>query len=134
MSILLIIIHITVCIALIMIVLLQTGKGADMGAAFGGGSSQTLFGSTGASTFLSKATTAAAIIFMVTSLGLAYLSSHRTGESIVTGTPAPVESQAAPATTTPPATGSGDAPSATGSGDAPPSTGSGDASPSKPAE
>ena len=134
MSILLIIIHIIVCIALIMIVLLQTGKGADMGAAFGGGSSQTLFGSTGASTFLSKATTAAAIIFMVTSLGLAYLSSHRTGESIVTGTPAPVENQAAPATTTPPATGGGDAPSATGSGDAPPATGSGDASPSKPAE
>ena len=61
MSILLIIIHIIVCIALIMIVLLQTGKGADMGAAFGGGSSQTLFGSTGASTFLSKATTGAAI-------------------------------------------------------------------------
>ena len=109
MSILLIIIHIAVCIALIMIVLLQTGKGADMGAAFGGGSSQTLFGSTGASTFLSKATTAAAIIFMVTSLGLAYLSSHRTGESVVTGAPAPVESQAQPDTTAPPATGSGDA-------------------------
>jgi len=51
MSILLIIIHIIVCIALIMIVLLQTGKGADMGAAFGGGSSQTLFGSTGARPF-----------------------------------------------------------------------------------
>ena len=108
MSILLIIIHIIVCIALIMIVLLQTGKGADMGAAFGGGSSQTLFGSTGASTFLSKATTAAAIIFMVTSLGLAYLSGHRTGESIVTDTPAPVESQAAPDTAAPPATGSGE--------------------------
>ena len=108
MSILLIIIHIIVSIALIMIVLLQTGKGADMGAAFGGGSSQTLFGSTGASTFLSKATTAAAIIFMVTSLGLAYLSSHRTEESVVTGTPAPVESQTAPGTAAPPATGSGD--------------------------
>jgi preprotein translocase subunit SecG len=109
MSILLIIIHVIVSIALIMIVLLQTGKGADMGAAFGGGSSQTLFGSTGASTFLSKATTAAAIIFMVTSLGLAYLSSHRTGaESVVTGSPAPIESQAAPATATPPTTGSGD--------------------------
>jgi len=135
MSILLIIIHIIVCIALIMIVLLQTGKGADMGAAFGGGSSQTLFGSTGASTFLSKATTAAAIIFMVTSLGLAYLSSHRTGESIVSGTPAAVENQTAPATTTtPPATGSGDASSATGSADAPPATGGGDESPSKPAE
>ncbi|MGD2014844.1 MAG: preprotein translocase subunit SecG [Desulfobacterales bacterium] len=121
MSILLIIIHIIVCIALIMIVLLQTGKGADMGAAFGGGSSQTLFGSTGASTFLSKATTAAAIIFMVTSLGLAYLSSHRTGGSIVTDTPAPVENQAAPATTPPTTTESSDVPSATGSGDAPPS-------------
>jgi len=59
MSLILIIIHVIVCIALIMIVLLQTGKGADMGAAFGGGSGQTLFGSTGASTFLTKATTAA---------------------------------------------------------------------------
>ncbi len=105
MTIFLIIIHIIVSIALIMIVLLQTGKGADMGAAFGGGSSQTLFGSTGASTFLSKATTGAAIIFMVTSLGLAWMSSHRTGsESVVTNTPAPVESSAPPATIPPPAT------------------------------
>ena len=112
MTLLLIVIHILVCIALIMIVLLQTGKGSDMGAAFGGGSSQTLFGSTGASTFLSKATTGAAIVFMVTSLGLAWMSSHRTGsESIVTDTPAPIESSAQPATTPPPATeGSGSQP------------------------
>ncbi|MEE4261492.1 MAG: preprotein translocase subunit SecG [Desulfobacteraceae bacterium] len=110
MSILLIIIHIIVCIALIMIVLLQTGKGADMGAAFGGGSSQTLFGSTGASTFLSKATTAAAIIFMLTSLTLAYFSSHRfAAQSVVTDSPAPVETPAAPGTTTPPATGASEA-------------------------
>ena len=66
-----------------MIVLLQTGKGADMGAAFGGGGSQTFFGSTGASTFLSTATTWAAVIFMLTCLTLAYLSSHRTGSSIM---------------------------------------------------
>jgi preprotein translocase subunit SecG len=116
MSIVLIIIHIMVCIALIMIVLLQTGKGADMGAAFGGGSSQTLFGSTGASTFLSKATTGAAIIFMVTSLGLAYLSSHRTaGESVVTDSPAPIESPvqpAQPAPAAPPATGGAETPPA----------------------
>ena len=106
MTIFLIIVHVLVCIALIMIVLLQTGKGADMGAAFGGGSSQSLFGSTGASTFLSKATTGAAIIFMVTSLGLAWMSSHRTGsESIVTAPPAPVESSSQPATTPSPATG-----------------------------
>jgi preprotein translocase subunit SecG len=97
MSTILIILHVIVCIALIMIVLLQTGKGADMGAAFGGGGSQTLFGSTGASTFLSKATTGAAIIFMLTSLALAYLSSHRTADSIIKSTPAPIE-QPAPAT------------------------------------
>ncbi|QTA78630.1 Protein-export membrane protein [Desulfonema limicola] len=84
MSVLLVTLHIVVCIALIMIVLLQTGKGADMGAAFGGGSSQTLFGSTGASTFLTKATTVAAVIFMLTSLGLAYVSSHKMSTSIMT--------------------------------------------------
>jgi len=93
MSLLLIIIHVMVCIALIMIVLLQTGKGADMGAAFGGGSSQTLFGSTGASTFLTKATTAAAIIFMLTSLGLAYMSGDKTGDSIMIDTKTPIEQQ-----------------------------------------
>jgi len=76
-----------------MIVLLQTGKGADMGAAFGGGSSQTLFGSTGASTFLSKATTVAAIVFMLTSLVLAYMSSHRTESSILMNSNAPIEQQ-----------------------------------------
>ena len=84
MSALLIVIHVIVCIALIMIVLLQTGKGADMGAAFGGGASNTLFGSTGASTFLGKATTAAAIIFMITSLTLAYMSGHRLEGSVMT--------------------------------------------------
>jgi preprotein translocase subunit SecG len=97
MSILLIVIHVIVCIALIMIVLLQTGKGADMGAAFGGGSSQTLFGSSGASTILSKATTVAAIVFMITSLGLAYVSSHRPGSSIMENVKPPVE-QTAPTT------------------------------------
>ncbi len=97
MAILLIIVHVIVCIALIMIVLLQTGKGADMGAAFGGGSSQTLFGSTGASTFLSKATTVAAIVFMLTSLMLAYMSGNRKGESIMSNAPAATAQQPAPA-------------------------------------
>lgn len=94
MSILLIVIHVVVCIALIMIVLLQTGKGADMGAAFGGGSSQTLFGSTGASTFLSKATTVAAIVFMLTSLTLAYMSGGKVTKSVVTDVQVPIEQQA----------------------------------------
>ena len=106
MSILLIVIHVVVCVALIMIVLLQTGKGADMGAAFGGGSSQTLFGSTGASTFLSKATTAAAIVFMLTSLILAYMSGGKVTKSVVSDAPAPIEQ---PAQTDDGAAGSGKA-------------------------
>ncbi len=89
MSLPVIAIHIVVSIALILIVLLQTGKGADMGAAFGGGASQTLFGTTGASTFLSKATTVAAVIFMLTSLTLAYMSGNRgTTSRLVTQPPA----------------------------------------------
>ncbi len=91
MSILLLIIHIVVSVALILIVLLQTGKGADMGAAFGGGSSQALLGSTGTSTLLTKATTIAAIIFMVTSIGLAYMSGHKKESSIMLKTKIPIE-------------------------------------------
>ena len=71
------IIHVIVCIALILIILFQAGKGADMGAIFGGGSANTLFGSSGAGGFLSKLTTAAAIVFMITCITLAYISSHR---------------------------------------------------------
>ncbi len=70
---LIIILHIIICIALILVVLLQAGKGANMGAVFGG-SSQTIFGSSGPGTFLGKMTTAIAVIFMLTSLGLSYLS------------------------------------------------------------
>jgi preprotein translocase subunit SecG len=95
MTVFLVIIHVIVCVALIMIVLLQTGKGADIGAAFGGGGSNTLFGTSGASTFLSKATTVAAIVFMITSLTLAYLSSQRPASSVVMDmTPAAVETKA----------------------------------------
>ncbi len=73
MATLLLIIHILVCLFLIFIVLIQSSKGAELGAAFGG-SSQTLFGSRGAATFLSKLTTIAAVIFMLTSLLLAMSS------------------------------------------------------------
>jgi preprotein translocase subunit SecG len=65
-----------------------------MGAAFGGGSSQTLFGSTGASTFLSKATTVAAVVFMLTSLTLAYMSGNRTASTVMENAPVPVEQPA----------------------------------------
>jgi preprotein translocase subunit SecG len=70
------ILHILVCIALVLIVLLQAGKGAEMGAAFGG-ASQTIFGSAGAMGFLTKLTTVAAVIFMITSLLLAFSSTRR---------------------------------------------------------
>ncbi len=73
---LLLIIHITVCFFLIFIVLVQSGKGAELGAAFGG-SSQTLFGARGAATFFSKLTTIAAIVFMLTSLSLAMIEARR---------------------------------------------------------
>ena len=65
------VVHILSCFFLIVVVLLQTGKGADMGAVFGGGS-QTLFGSSGAGNFLTRLTTATAILFMLTSLILTY--------------------------------------------------------------
>jgi preprotein translocase subunit SecG len=68
------IVHVAVCLALIAIVLLQQGKGADIGAAFGGGASQTVFGGRGAGSFLSKLTTGAAIVFMITSLTLSYFA------------------------------------------------------------
>jgi preprotein translocase subunit SecG len=74
MTVLLLIVHIIVCLFLIAIVLLQSGKGAELGATFGGGSSHTLFGSRGAATFLSKMTTVAAVVFMITSLVLAVIA------------------------------------------------------------
>jgi len=70
------IIHLIVCAFLIFIVLIQSSKGAEMGAAFGG-SNQTLFGSRGAATVLTKLTTASAILFMLTSLTLAVISFNR---------------------------------------------------------
>jgi preprotein translocase subunit SecG len=69
-------IHILVSVLMIMIILLQTGKGAEMGAAFGGGYSQTLFGSAGPVGFLNKLTTVIAVVFMLTSLFLAFLAGH----------------------------------------------------------
>ncbi len=87
MTILLIILHVLVSIALIAIVLLQSGKGAEMGASFGASGSQSVFGAGGGSTFMSKLTTGAAIIFMLTSLTLAYRSSQPGTSSIRQGTP-----------------------------------------------
>jgi preprotein translocase subunit SecG len=70
------IVHVVVCIFLILVILLQAGKGGGMGAAFGGAGAQTVFGGRGAQTFLGKVTSACAAIFMITSLTLAYHASH----------------------------------------------------------
>lgn len=86
-------IHVAVCIFLILVVLLQTGKGAEMGVSMGGAGSQALFGAAGPANILTKITTAVAIIFMITSLALAYMSGHQSQSSVMKDAPAPVEQQ-----------------------------------------
>ncbi len=119
MTTLLIIIHILVCIFLIGIVLLQHGKGADIGATFGG-SSQSLFGSEGPVPLLNKITTLSAIVFMGTSISLAYLSANKSTSTVMSDIAAeqpPIE-QTVPAVDTEPITvpipaaGNGDKPAA----------------------
>jgi preprotein translocase subunit SecG len=72
MSVALVVLHVLVCIFLVAVVLLQRGKGAEIGAVFGGGASGTVFGSRGAGNFLTRLTTVSATIFMITSLTLSY--------------------------------------------------------------
>jgi preprotein translocase subunit SecG len=87
---LVVILHVIVSVALILIILLQTGKGTDIGAVFGGGSSQTLFGSSGPTSFLGKLTAGAAVVFMLTSLFLAYFAGGRSSPTLMRGgVPAP---------------------------------------------
>ena len=84
--------HFIVCFVLIGVVLLQRGKGADLGASLGGGGANTIFGSRGAGNFLTKITTASAIIFMGTSLTLSYLGYQASDVRLFDGTePIPVE-------------------------------------------
>ncbi len=78
MEILILIIHVIAALAIIGLVLLQHGKGADVGAAFGGGASGSIFGATGSANFLSRATAVLAVVFFVTSLGLTYFSARKT--------------------------------------------------------
>lgn len=88
------VIHIIVCFILIIAVLLQSGKAADLAGAFGGGGSQTVFGPRGAANILSRVTTISAILFMITSLGL-WMLSVRGVTSAVKGEGAPTEEAAA---------------------------------------
>lgn len=82
MSTLLTILHVAACMIMVGIILLQRGKGADIGAAFGGGS-HTLFGARGATSFLAKVTIACAAIFMVTSMSLTVAARNRAGSSVI---------------------------------------------------
>ncbi len=100
------VIHVLAAAGVIGLVLLQHGKGADMGAAFGSGASGSLFGVSGSSNFMSKATAFCVTIFFATSLTLAYMASHRTGNSSVVkvqelNTEAPKPLEAKPVDTTP---------------------------------
>jgi preprotein translocase subunit SecG len=99
------VLHVMVSLVLIVVVLLQHGKGADIGAVFGGGASSTVFGSRGAGNFLTKLTTGSALLFMVTSLSLAYLSNTAGTDGLfedrpAAAAPAPAEA-GAPAAETP---------------------------------
>jgi preprotein translocase subunit SecG len=105
-----IVLHVLVAMAIIGLVLLQHGKGADMGSGFGGGASGSLFGATGSANFLSRTTAVLAAIFFVSSLGLAYLATQRPREagSVVERAPAqqkkiePAKPQAQPEKPAPP--------------------------------
>jgi len=92
--------HVIAGLFLILVVLLQTGKGAAMGSAFGSGASQTMFGSSGAGSFLTKLTTAAAVVFMVTSLTLATMSSDKTADSVIQDIDEPVKQSPIPSSDT----------------------------------
>ena len=92
-------IHIVAALSLILTVLLQAGKGAAMGSGLGAGSSQTMFGSSGAGNFLTKLTTVIAILFMITSLTLAVFSTQKKSSSLIQGLEEPAQVQDSPVST-----------------------------------
>ncbi len=91
MTLFLTVLHVLVCLVLIVVVLLQRGKGAEVGAVFGGGGGSTMFGARGAGNFLTRLASAAAVIFMFTSLTLAYFARDDTGSALFEGVEAPAE-------------------------------------------
>ena len=103
MLVLLTVVHIIVCVFLIVVVLLQSGKSADLAAAFGGGGSQTAFGPRGAATVLTRATTGAAIVFMMTSIALTILGDKgKSGSVLEKVNPGSTQSQPAQPNPPPP--------------------------------
>jgi preprotein translocase subunit SecG len=114
MTLFLTVLHVMVCVFLVVIVLLQRGKGAEIGAVFGGGSGQTIFGSRGAGNFLTKLTTGAAVVFMITSLSLAYFGQK--GSSLLDDDAPAQEAPASPFAEPKPEAPAEGAPAATGGG------------------
>lgn len=97
-------VHVIAAVVIIGLVLIQQGKGADMGAAFGGGSSGSLFGATGSANFLSRATAILATVFFLTSLGMAYVATHKprsTAGGVMDGVAPKPAAPAAPAVPSP---------------------------------
>ncbi|HEV8642364.1 MAG TPA: preprotein translocase subunit SecG [Methylomirabilota bacterium] len=98
---LLVVIHVIACFAIMGMVLLQAGKGADIGSAFGGAGSQAVFGSMGTPTILGKITTVIAIIFTITSFSLALIGGERSGSVVREPAPSPAQSAPGPAAPAP---------------------------------
>ena len=94
METLLLVVHVTAALAIIGLVLLQHGKGADMGAAFGGGASGSVFGATGSANFLSRATAILAAVFFLTSMGLTWYYAHKGSSKGVMAAPPAVQAPA----------------------------------------
>ncbi|MGF2734043.1 preprotein translocase subunit SecG [Marinobacter sp. DUT-1] len=92
METLVVVVHVVIAVALVGLVLIQQGKGADAGAAFGGGASQTVFGSQGSGSFLTRVTTILAIVFFVTSFSLAVFAKQRAEVAGEAGIPVVEES------------------------------------------
>jgi len=104
MQTLVLVLHIVAAAGIVVLVLLQHGKGADMGAAFGSGSAGSLFGSAGAANFLSRTTAILAAVFFATSLGLTYFSTPAKSGGVTQSLEAPASSPAAPVKPAAPAT------------------------------
>ena len=92
----LLVVQVLLSISLIVLILMQHGKGADAGAAFGSGASATVFGARGSGNFMTRTTTVIAVLFFLTCLALAYVSSNRADPQSVTGSVTAIESEMAP--------------------------------------
>ncbi|MDY6815296.1 MAG: preprotein translocase subunit SecG [Pseudomonadota bacterium] len=115
METLVVVVHVVIAVALVGLVLIQQGKGADAGAAFGGGASQTVFGSQGSGSFLTRVTTILAIVFFVTSFSLAVFAKQRAEVAGEAGIPV-VEESAGPAPAEPAADSAGTSEAGSGKG------------------